>query len=232
MAACPYSSGALGHPGGTELTVHALTQAGLSSGARLLDLGCGEGESVGLLRRLGYTVEGLDADLGHASQGIQHSDAALGLPYDDAAFDGVLAECSLSLMENQTGVIRECARVLRPGGCIMISDLYARNPGGIAAVRTAGGCTQGIFLREELVTQLQQAGFEEIRFEDHSRELCSAMARFIFEHGPVEELWNCSDSAEGAKLAAAMKLARAGYFLCLAVRMKSGRRMVGGSYGG
>ena len=48
------------HPGGAAHTRRMLELSGLRPGARILDLGAGAGEAVGLLRDLGYGADGLD----------------------------------------------------------------------------------------------------------------------------------------------------------------------------
>ena len=46
------------HPGGEEHTRRMLDLAALPEGAKLLDLGAGAGESVALMRALGYDAAG------------------------------------------------------------------------------------------------------------------------------------------------------------------------------
>jgi ubiquinone/menaquinone biosynthesis C-methylase UbiE len=144
------------------------------------------------------------------------------LPFVDASADGVLAECCLSVMHNAQKVLAECARVLRPGGQLMISDLYARNPKAIEAVRKlTGSCVTGMIVRDELEIWLQANGFAPHDFEDHSRTLREAVARFIFDHDSMAELWECGAHASDAQeIADAMKEVRAGYFLLIATRVE------------
>ena len=51
-----------GHPGGPEHTRRMLALAGLSPGARVLDMGAGAGESVQLMRSLGLDAVGIDLE--------------------------------------------------------------------------------------------------------------------------------------------------------------------------
>lgn len=213
-------------PGGLELTARAVILARLGAGATVLDLGCGAGDSVRYLRTLGINATGIDCEdrggkgsrKGHAH--FPHVVAkAEALPFPESSVHGVLAECSLSLIEDQDRVLMECARVLKDGGRLMISDLYARQPEAIDAVRALNGsCVSGMMVREELETRLAQCGFRVELWEDHSRALRECAARFILENDSLEGLWTCyaEDSAEAIQ--AAMHATRAGYFLLIAMR--------------
>ena len=125
-------------PGGLSLTVSLLLGSALIPPAEILDLGCGIGGSAGLLRERGFEVTGLDrsglllhrARIGCPEITFLRGDAAA-LPFEDKAFDGILAECVLSCA-GANAVLKECSRVLRPGGTLMLSDLYRRSPTGTA----------------------------------------------------------------------------------------------------
>ena len=43
-------------------------------------------------------------------------------------FNGVFAECTLSLMDDLNLVIEEVSRVLKKDGWFVITDVYAKNP--------------------------------------------------------------------------------------------------------
>ncbi len=234
-AQCTYRSGRLPdgagwllHPGGLELTRHAIEIAGLNRGARVLDLGCGSGESVKFLQECGMDAMGVDqaenSEPGAMTPSARVVAQAEQLPFADSSVDAVLAECSLSVMGDPRKVVLECARVLRPGGQLIISDLYARNPQQIAAVRgLSGACTSGMLVREELESCLRDAGFATVCFEDHSRALREAIARFLFEHDSLDELWASDGGASGSEIKAAMEQVRAGYFLLVATRVSGAR---------
>lgn len=211
-------------PGGLELTAHALGLAELGAGTKVLDLGCGSGVTLNYLDTLGIDAVGVDclleAPSGHDGETKPRRIAASAeaLPFPNESQDGVLLECTLSLIQDQTRVLAECARVLVDGGRLVISDLYARRPEAIAHVRALNGCcATGMLVREELSASLETAGFEIEVWEDHSRELRECAARYIFEYGTTDGLWNCGEQAVDA-LETAMRSARAGYFLLIARR--------------
>jgi SAM-dependent methyltransferase len=106
-------------------------------GRRTLDLGCGEGRLSRDLRNLGHDIVGLDASptmvaaAREADPGIEVvlADAA-GLPFDDGAFDCVIAFMSLQDVDDYTSAIAEAARVLEPGGRFCIAIVHPLNSAG------------------------------------------------------------------------------------------------------
>ncbi|MDR0446570.1 MAG: methyltransferase domain-containing protein [Oscillospiraceae bacterium] len=100
------------HPGGLPLTQRAVRLSGLPPGARILDIGCGDGASVRLLRQLGFDAVGID-------------ERAEGLPYASGEFDCVLMECVLSVLDDPEAALREARRVLTPRGTFILSDVCA-----------------------------------------------------------------------------------------------------------
>jgi ubiquinone/menaquinone biosynthesis C-methylase UbiE len=142
------------------------------------------------------------------------------LPLSGRSIDGILAECSLSVMEDCEQVITECARVLVPGGRMIVCDLYARNPAAIDQVRGLGQtCIAGMIVREELESALNRHGFTIDLWEDHSQALREFVARFLMDHESVETLWKCDgQGASAEQIHSAMKAVRAGYFLLIASR--------------
>ncbi|MGA8109133.1 MAG: DVU_1556 family methyltransferase [Acidobacteriaceae bacterium] len=233
----PYESGHLAQsdarlfrPGGRELTERAIALAHLCPGARILDLGCGAGDTVRSLRAQHFEAVGIDpaddsspqetSEPGPVTRLVGRAET---LPFADGALHAILAECSLSLVDDRDRALAECARVLADGGILMISDLYARHPEAIAAVRSLrGSCAAGILVREELETSLANAGFLVNVWEDHSRALRECAARFLFEHGSLDGLWSCGGESSAATQAA-VRTVRAGYFLLIATRRNRSR---------
>lgn len=210
------------HPGGLSLTFHALDLAALQPGAVILDLGCGSGGTMNLLSSQGYQAIGLDPLPDEIDQvdGVRICGSAENLPFRDHSVDGVLAECSFSVVEDQERVLEECSRVCRPGGRLIISDLYAREPEAIATVRSlAKSCVSGMIIREELEARLLAKGFTLNVWEDHTPALREFVARILMEHGSLEMLWQCDGSnASGMEIQSAMRAVKAGYFLLIATR--------------
>jgi SAM-dependent methyltransferase len=221
-----YEDDRLFRPGGLTLTARAIELAHLAAGATVLDVGCGAGQSVRYMRTLGINSIGVDcASSGDHVSGEDFAShttieaSAEDLPFPDHTVDAVLVECSLSVVEKQDRAVSEFARVLVDGGRLMISDLYARQPNGIAQVRKLkNSCVAGTIVRDELEASLVACGFEVNAWEDHSKALRECAARFILERGSLQGMWNCDGEASAETIQAAMKLARVGYFLMVATR--------------
>jgi SAM-dependent methyltransferase len=101
--------------------------AGIGAGIRVLDVGCGSGEFLALLRNSG--ADGTGADPAPAMVRLARSTGAdvvlagaESLPFDDRAFDVVTAVNALQFAEDTTAALHEFARVLVPGGRIAVSN--------------------------------------------------------------------------------------------------------------
>jgi len=224
VAAHPYHSGQFGgdageplRPGGQDLTRRAIQCAGFAAGQQVLDLGCGEAGGTKLLRRRGCAAIGLDASttslVGVATRLPDLplvAASAEQLPFADGSLDGILAECSLSLTGFSPAALAECQRVLRPGGQLAVTDVFARAKGGSGAALPA--CLATLSERDDILARLVDAGFQVGRWEDHSAVLKTFMARLIFETGSADSLW----AGNSATLNASLRQSRPGYFLLIA----------------
>ena len=112
------------HPGGSEQTARMIALACLKDGARVLDLGAGDGDGVRLLRALGYDAVGVDR---HAAPDAEEGDL-LHTRFADGTFDAVLSECAFFLTGDVPGALREAHRLLKPGGMLLLSDVFFENP--------------------------------------------------------------------------------------------------------
>jgi SAM-dependent methyltransferase len=107
----------------------ALDAARVTRGTRLLDAGCGAGLVALLATLRGATVAALDASaalLAIARERLPGADVREGdleaLPFPDAAFDAVVAVNSVIYAADLAGAMRELARVVRPGGRVVVTD--------------------------------------------------------------------------------------------------------------
>lgn len=98
--------------------------AGLASGARGLDVPCGEGRLLAALVRAGYAAEGGDRDPQAATAAgfvARTLDLERPLPYPDGAFRFVTCVEGIEHIEGQASLLGECARVLAPGGVLVVT---------------------------------------------------------------------------------------------------------------
>jgi SAM-dependent methyltransferase len=98
---------------------------------RALDAACGTGRHARHLVDRGHRVVGIDVSpemLAHARSRVPEAtllEADLErIPADDAAFDLAVAGLALAHLPALTGAVGELARVLRPGGRLVISVLH------------------------------------------------------------------------------------------------------------
>jgi 2-polyprenyl-6-hydroxyphenyl methylase / 3-demethylubiquinone-9 3-methyltransferase len=105
-------------------------------GAALLDIGCGAGFLSNPLSELGFRVTGLDLSADSLLVAARHDRSgqvrylqgdAHHLPFPDSSFQAVLAMDFLEHVESPGEVIREVARVLKPGGRFFFHT-FNRNP--------------------------------------------------------------------------------------------------------
>jgi 2-polyprenyl-6-hydroxyphenyl methylase/3-demethylubiquinone-9 3-methyltransferase len=122
-------------------------------GAVLVDLACGGGLMAPHVARLGYRHVGVDLGLAGLRVAREHGVSAvrgsvLAVPLADGCADVVLAGEVLEHVEDDGQVITECARLLRPGGTLVIDAIARTRLADLIAVRIAerlpGGPPPGI----------------------------------------------------------------------------------------
>jgi len=152
----------------------------LGSGETVLDLGSGGGldaflaaKAVGPSGRVigvDMTPQLLERARANAGKGgyanVEFREGRLErLPVEDASVDAVTSNCVINLVPDKAAVFREIARVLKPGGRMVISDvvLDGRLPAAVEKDLLAYvGCVAGAEPREAYFGLLRAAGLGEI----------------------------------------------------------------------
>ena len=153
----------------------------IRGGHRVLDVGSGSGTdaliAATLVGPLGK-VWGLDitpamlakARANAATMGVSHVEFLEGnaekIPMPDASVDVVTSNGVLNLVPDKPRAFAEIFRVLRPGGCIQISDIVLHIP--ITAKsrdnpKLWAECIVGAVLEDECLSLFRRAGFEDMK---------------------------------------------------------------------
>lgn len=161
-------------------------------GARILDLGCGAGRDVYALAQLvgptGYVV-GVDMTAEQLAVAREHQDwhaekfgyanvefhegyieklDELGL--EPGSFDIIVSNCVVNLSTDKQAVLDGAYHLLKPGGEMYFSDVYAdrRVPKAMAEDEVLyGECLSGALYWNDFLTIAKKAGFEDPRLVTH-----------------------------------------------------------------
>lgn len=152
-------------------------------GQVVLDLGSGAGIDLLLAaKRVGPTGRAIGVDMTDemitkakenvAAAGLANVEVRKGiiedLPVDDASVDWVISNCVINLSPEKARVFAEIARVLRPGGTMLVSDIVADDiPEEIAGNRHLySSCLAGAVSEQEYAAGLRAAGLVDVEIVD------------------------------------------------------------------
>jgi SAM-dependent methyltransferase len=161
--------------------------ADLHDGETVLDLGSGAGADVLIsARRVGATGKAIGLDMtdemlalaraNAAKAGVENVNFIKGhiedIPLADESVDVVISNCVINLSADKRQVLREAARVLRPGGRFAVADVIA-DPDMDEATRADmdawTGCVAGALTSDQFVDALEAAGFEDVEIRETHR---------------------------------------------------------------
>jgi len=165
------------------------------SGCTVLDLGCGSGRDCYLLSKLvgeqgrvigvDMTPEQLEIALrhrdwhaerfGYQSSNVEflagHIENLTSIGIADQSIDVVVSNCVINLSANKTQVLAEIFRVLKPGGELFFSDVFAdrRIPADLRHDPVLlGECLGGALYWEDFRRILQNLGCQDVRIVKQS----------------------------------------------------------------
>jgi arsenite methyltransferase len=161
--------------------------ADLHEGETVLDLGSGAGADVLIsARRVGATGKAIGLDMtdemldlaraNAAEEGVANVDFVKGyiedIPLPDDAVDVVISNCVINLSADKGKVLREVARVLRPGGRFAVSDVIAddnMDADTRSDMEQWTGCVAGALTRGQFEAALSDAGLVDLEIRETHR---------------------------------------------------------------
>lgn len=241
---------AIFHPGDRTLTKLMIELAGFKEGDRILDMGCGDGETLTFMREeYGIKPYGCDMDQNMLDRALardpqlklRHTEG-VELDYPSYYFDGVIMECSFSLMSRHDELLHELYCIMKPGARMAISDLYIINPDPTRAAeaylnaraildrpREDSDCDNsplypspyildGMFMQDKFIDIVRDTGFEIVAFKDKTPELRDFYAQALMDHGSIEKFFEATlpEGSEPCNFCRTKPGKNTGYFVMVA----------------
>jgi SAM-dependent methyltransferase len=141
-------------------------------GARLLEIGCGPGNTLATLQDLGWNVEGVDFDpqavLAAREKGLNVKEGTLEAQrYPDAFFDAIALSHLIEHVHDPVRLLKECRRVLRSDGQVV---LVTPNPDSLGHRAFSSSWRSldlprhlHLFPPQALAAMVRKSGFAEFR---------------------------------------------------------------------
>jgi ubiquinone/menaquinone biosynthesis C-methylase UbiE len=177
--------------------------ADLHEGQTVLDLGSGAGADVLIsARRVGPTGRAIGLDMTQEMLELARRNAEQAgatnveflqgqiedVPLPDASVDVVISNCVINLAADKAQVLREAARVLKPGGRFAVTDVIA-DPEMDAATRADmaawTGCIAGALTRAEFEQTLAKAGLVDVQVRETHRVHAHASSAIVRARKPA-----------------------------------------------
>ena len=161
----------------------------------VLDVGCGAGLQTLLFGRKAARVVGIDPDPNPVGRAISdHRECAPGIPaefiattiekagFAEGQFSKVFSVCVLEHIPDYKSALRECFRVLKPGGILSFScdSLETIEDQDLKKMHAERYFVRHLFTAESLKKDLEEHGFTEVEVHSIFR---SRFARDLFMRG-------------------------------------------------
>ncbi len=171
--------------------------------ARVLEIGCGDGELARSLAAGGFDVTAIDPN---APQGRIFERVRLEEFRDERPFDAVVASVSLHHIEDLAGALDKVVSLLRPSGVLVLEEFakerltgatarwYYQQRGALAAAGRVDSAVSGDF--ESWARESNSAHAEIHPAEAIRAELETRFAERFFERTPYLYSWRLDDALE------------------------------------
>jgi len=161
--------------------------AELNEGETVLDLGSGGGLDVLVsARRVGPPGKAFGLDMtdemlelarrNRDEAGVENANFLRGtiesIPLPDDSVDVIISNCVINLSADKAQVLREAARVLRPGGRFAVTDVIAdpdMDEDTRGDIQQWTGCIAGALTEADFRRELDAAGFADIELRETHR---------------------------------------------------------------
>lgn len=190
-------------PGGLELTKAALASCNLRADSFILDAACGAGTTLRYLSEQGFKTLGADLSINmlqyQPDMPVIQANCCQ-VPLSSASQDVVLMECALSLSNETDGALAEFDRLLRPGGWLVVTDIYIRKLNDPQALNclSDSSCLSGAQTEAHIRERIENAGFTIRNWQDQTPIFKQWLARMVFKLGSLNAFYRQLSSCEGS----------------------------------
>ncbi len=186
-----------------------VSYSGMRPGDVVVDLGSGAGADLFLAaKRVGPTgrvigVDMTDEMIARANENIKASGLSNvevrkgiieALPVENSSVDWVISNCVINLSPEKEEVFKEIARVLRPGGQMLVSDIVTDElPEEVLNDRPLySACVAGAISEDQYIAGLRGAGLSDVevrgRLVFDSAQICRAI-KVATDEFRLDEKW-------------------------------------------